>query len=176
MGKKKHTGKTGTAALQILTESGVPYELLEYDADAHSARGFALDTAQKLGLEASSIFKTLIATVFGAGDSTRHPDIQVVAVVPANCTLNLKRLAAAAHGKKAEMMPRDKAQILTGYVAGGISPLGLKTPLPIFIDERARQQGAILVSAGKRGNSVRVSPEDLGRLCRATFADLADPL
>lgn len=176
MGKKKHTAKTGTAALQILSEAGVEFELLEYDADAHSARGFALDTAQKLALDPAEIFKTLLATVHGGSESTRHADHPVIAVVPANCTLNLKRLAAAAGGKKAEMMPRDKAQILTGYVAGGISPLGTKTPLPVFIDERAKLQTTILVSAGKRGNSVRISPEKLAELCRGQFADLADPL
>lgn len=174
MGKKNHS--TGTAALQILEASGVDFELLEYDADAHSARGFALDTAQKLGLDAGHIFKTLVATVEGLHPGERHPDGEVIAVVPANCTLNLKRLAAAAGGKRAEMMERAKAQVLTGYVAGGISPLGTKTPLPVFVDASAQGLEWMLVSAGKRGHSARLRPADFVEVAHATYADLADPL
>lgn len=175
MSKKKadHTSHAATAALQVLNDHEIDYQLVEYDADAHSARGFALDAAKKLNLPPDSIFKTLVATITGTASSATH-DAPVIAVVPANCTLNLKRLAKAASGKRAHMLPRDKAQLLTGYVAGGISPLGTKTPLPVYCDERALNHETMLVSAGKRGMSVRISALDLVDLTDGTFVDIAD--
>lgn len=174
MGRKQEQGST--PALRIVGESGVDFQVVAYDADAHSAKGFALDAAAKLGCEAETIFKTLVAVVEGVHPDSRHPDVEAIAVVPANCTLNLKRLAGAAGGKRARMLERSKAQLLTGYVAGGISPLGTKTPLPVFIDERAIVLDTMIVSAGKRGVSISIAPEDLANLCQALFADIADPL
>lgn len=172
----KKTASSPTPALQILQDNQVEYELIEYDADAHSPRGFALDTAQKLGIESAWVYKTLVTIVSGLHPEGRHTDGPVIAVVPANCTLNLKRLAAAAGGKHAQMMDRAKAQVLTGYVAGGISPLGTKTPLPVFLDEQALALEYMLVSGGKRGHSVKLNPADLAELTQAAIADIADPL
>lgn len=170
MGKKA----LGTKALQVLQKSGVAFRLIEYAADSHSAHGFALDTAEKLHIDPTQVYKTLVVSVAGMHHGGRHQDGEVMALVPADCVLNLKRLAAAAGGKRAQMVEPNKAQLLTGYVTGGISPLGSKTTLPVFIDQRARAHQVILVSAGKRGNSAEINPTDLAQLTGATFADLAD--
>ncbi len=164
MAKKKR--QQGTHALQVLEAAGAQYELIEYEHSEHQDHGYALDTAKVLGLDPATIFKTLITLIDG------NP---VCAVVPATGMLNLKSLAKAAGGKRAEMMEPAKAQKLTGYVTGGISPLGQRTRVPTFIDSSAQDHEKILVSGGKRTLSVSIAPTVLATLSGATFSSISDP-
>lgn len=155
--------KGATRALQVLNRAGVDYELIEYEHSEQMDGGYALDTSRVLGIDPRMIFKTLLATVDGR---------PVVAVVPASGRLSLKALARAAAGKSAAMVAPHDAEKLTGYVRGGISPLGQMRQLPTWIDASAEQLERIVVSAGKRTMSVAVSPADLAGLTRARFAPI----
>lgn len=157
-------GRAATAALQALQDAKIDFAPVEYEHSASMEHGFALDIAEVLGLDPATIFKTLVAFVDGR---------PVCAVVPATSHLALKALAAVVGGKHAEMAAPKKAQHLTGYVVGGISPLGQRTQLPVNIDDSALEQGAILVSGGKRNLSVRVAPRDLAGVVGAEFASIA---
>ncbi|QOQ38727.1 Cys-tRNA(Pro) deacylase [Trueperella pecoris] len=162
MGKKKQAG--ATRALQALDRAGVVYQLIEYEHSERMENGYALDTSQVLGIDPRLIFKTLIAKV----DSSA-----VVAVVPASGRLNLKSLAKAAGGKSAAMMEPAQAEKLTGYVTGGISPLGQMRQLPTYIDSSAKQLEKMIVSAGKRTLSASLRPADLASLTGAIFVPIA---
>ena len=120
---------SGTPALHAAQAAGLEYALVEVQHSEHQEGGYALDTARVLERDPSTIFKTLMAKVDGD---------PVCAVVPASGMLNLKALARAVGGKKACMMQAQDAERLTGYVTGGISPLGQRTSSPIVIDESAR--------------------------------------
>lgn len=165
MAKKKQRTAQGTHALQVLEAAGVQYEVIEYEHSEHQDKGYALDTAKVLGRDPATIFKTLMALVDGK---------PTCAVIPATNMLNLKSLAKAAGGKKAEMMAPDKAEKLTGYVTGGISPLGQRRASPTFIDEFALELSEIVVSGGKRTLSIAIEPETLAKVAKAQFAPLAD--
>jgi Cys-tRNA(Pro)/Cys-tRNA(Cys) deacylase len=153
-----------TPALQAADRAGVPYELLEYShrADADS---YGLEAAAALGVAPELIFKTLVTRVDGRR--------LVVALVPVNRELDLKALAAAVGGKRAEMAPVTEAERVTGYVAGGISPLGQRKRLPTVLDEGATALDRLCVSAGRRGLQIRLRPTDLIALTGATLARLA---
>ncbi|MEM9612922.1 MAG: Cys-tRNA(Pro) deacylase [Actinomycetota bacterium] len=152
-----------TPAVKLLEKRRVGHRVLTYD---HEPDGTAYgdEAVEALGLDAASVFKTLVATVDGA---------HVVAVVPVADKLDLKALARAAKGKKAAMADAGDAERLTGYVVGGISPLGQRKRLPTFIDTSAQTQEHIHVSAGKRGVEIAVAPADLASLANATFAPIA---
>ena len=111
-----------------------------------------MEAAQALSLPVERVFKTLLALV---------DDAPVVAMVPVAHQLDLKCLARAHGGKKAQMCPADKAQRLTGYVLGGISPLGQKKRLPLYLDSSAAEQAEIYMSAGRRGLEIAMAPRDL---------------
>ena len=162
---KKKRAQSGTHALQALEKAGVAYKLHEYAHSDHMDHGYAIDSAQVLGFELGEVFKTLMANVDGK---------PACAVVPADAMLNLKSLAKAAGGKRAEMMAPDAAERLTGYVTGGISPLGQRKAVPTFIDASAEGLEQMLVSGGKRTLSVELAPADLAALTHATFAPIAD--
>lgn len=153
--------KDGTPALKILRESGVEYEVIEYEHSASMEHGYALDTVSVLGLDPDVVFKTLLVEVDGS---------PAVGVVPASGRLSLKAIAKALGGKAATMMDPAKAEKLTGYVTGGISPLGQRNRYPTVIDESSRVHDRICISGGKRTLSVLVSPTDLAALCSARFA------
>ena len=152
-----------TAALAVLASQQVPHTVRAYDHDPGTS-SYGLEAAAKLGMDPDRVFKTLVAAVDG-----RH----VVAVVPVSCQVNLKALARAAGGKHAEMADPADAVRITGYIVGGISPLGQKRQLPTVIDETAMMWDTVLVSAGKRGLDVELAPADLARLTAATLADIA---
>lgn len=165
MSEKKHAAG-GTPAINTLEKAGIHFEELEYEHAEHMEHGYALDSAEVMGLDPATVFKTLMTTVDGK---------PVVAVVPATGMLNLKSLAKAAGGKKAAMMAPEDAERRTGYVTGGISPLGQKIASPTFIDESARELDTMLVSGGKRTLSVRVKPDDLVKIVpKGAFAAIAD--
>lgn len=159
-GAKGGGGATpATAALQRL---GLAFTTHAYEHDpAHSSYG--LEAAEALGVQPERVFKTLIAAVDGR---------LAVGIVPVSSTLDLKALATALGGKKAEMADQREAERKTGYVAGGISPIGQKTRLPIVIDESARLWPSVFVSGGRRGFELELTAEDLARATDARWAPI----
>ena len=137
----------------------------QYDHDP-SHNSYGLEAVEALGQDPKKVFKTLLFCLNGVAKDL------AVAVIPVDQKLNLKLAAKAAKGKKAEMANPEIAQTTTGYVVGGISPLGQKKALPTFIHSSAEPQETICVSAGKRGLEIELAPSDLAKLTRAQFVDL----
>ena len=131
---------------------------------AERGLSFGMEAAQALGVDPRQVFKTLVADVDGA---------LTVAVVPVDGQLDLKALAAARSGKRAAMADPAAAERATGYVVGGISPLGQRKRLPTVVDASALDHATVLVSAGRRGVDVELAPTDLVRLTGATTAPIA---
>lgn len=156
----------GTPATDALTRAGVAFVLHPYDHDP-DATGYGDEAASALGVDPLRIFKTLVVDVGAA-----RP-VLAVGVVPVAGQLSLKHFAAAVGSKKAAMADKGLVARSTGYVLGGVSPLGQRTPLPTVIDETAQLWDTIFVSAGKRGLQVELSADDLARVIGATFADIA---
>ena len=155
----------GTLALDALARAGVEHEVLTYEIDpALTDLGYGRAAAAALGQDAASVFKTLVAMVDGK---------PVVAVVPVTTSVSLKALAVAAGGKRAEMAEPSVAERLTGYVVGGISPLGQRKPLPTVIDESIVLLERMYVSGGRRGLEIGLAPDDLVRLTDAVVAAIA---
>lgn len=154
---------SGTPATLALTKAKVAHTVHEYQHDP-AQRNFGDESVAELGLDAARTFKTLIA------DLTGGTSPQVCAVVPVSGQLDLKALAQAAGAKKAVMTPPAVAERLTGYLVGGISPIGQKKALPIWIDSSALDHPTIWVSGGRRGLSVELAAEDLALLIGADFA------
>ncbi|WP_138735064.1 Cys-tRNA(Pro) deacylase [Modestobacter excelsi] len=154
-----------TPAVRTLDHARVGYSLHEYDpADGAEGHGYGGVAVAALGADPAQVFKTLIAQVDGR---------LTVAVVPVSGQLDLKALAAAAGGRKAAMADPAAAERSSGYVRGGISPLGQRKALPTVVDESALGFATVLVSAGRRGLQVELDPADLVRLTRATTAAIA---
>ena len=160
----KKPAPSGTPALVALAAAGVAHTAHPYEHDPASDVGYGLEAAQALGVPPEQVFKTLMTSVDGA---------LTVAVVPVTGKLDLKALAHAAGGKKAVMAERAAAERATGYVVGGISPLGQKSPHPTVVDETVWLFDTVLVSGGRRGLDVELAPADLVRLTDATIADIA---
>jgi Cys-tRNA(Pro)/Cys-tRNA(Cys) deacylase len=154
---------TGTPATALLAREGIVHVLHPYTHDPR-AEAFGDEAASILAIEPQRIFKTLIAAV----DATL-----ACGVVPVAGRLDLKAFAAALGGKRAELADPQAAQRATGYVLGGISPLGQKTRLPVVIDESALLYDTVYVSAGKRGLQVELAPDDLVRLCQGRTAAIS---
>jgi Cys-tRNA(Pro)/Cys-tRNA(Cys) deacylase len=164
---RRQRAGAGTPATQVLARDGAPHTLRAYDHDPTAReRGlsFGMEAALALGLEPAQVFKTLLADVDGR---------LVVAVVPVDRSLDLKALAAAVRGKRAVMAEPADAERATGYVVGGISPLGQRRPLPTVVDASALEWPTMLVSAGRRGLDVELAPADLVRLTSAVTAPVA---
>lgn len=153
-----------TPATTLLVKRGIAHTIHAYEHDP-KAESYGLEAVDALGLEPSAVFKTLVAEVDGR---------LTVGVVPVTGQLSLKALAAAVRGKRAVMADPAAAQRATGYVLGGISPLGHRSRLPVVIDASAKEAGAtIYCSAGRRGLEVELAPEDLITLTGATVAPIA---
>ena len=158
----------GTPATRLLEREGVVHTVHSYEADT-SAGSYGEAAAAALGVEPERMFKTLLAVVsYGDG-----PGRLVCGVVPVAGTLDLKALAGAVGGKRGAMAEPAAAERSTGYVVGGISPLGQRTRLPTVVDESAQLYDTVVVSAGRRGLSVELAPADLVRLTSAVMADVA---
>jgi Cys-tRNA(Pro)/Cys-tRNA(Cys) deacylase len=153
---------TGTPATALLAREKVSYTLHPYRHDPR-ADGFGEEAAAALGVSPERIFKTLIGLVDGR---------LACAVVPVAGRLDLKAFAAALGGKRAELAEPAAAARATGYVVGGISPLGQRSRLPVVVDESAAAFESVYVSAGKRGLQVELAPSDLLRLTGATAASI----
>ena len=162
MSTKKNGGK-GTPATVAATRAGITFTLHPYEAAAGD-ESYGEAAADALGVPHERLFKTLVTEV--DGDLT-------VAVVPVSATLDLKALATAAGGKRAAMADPVHAERVTGYVRGGISPLGQRRRLPTVLDASASGFATIYVSAGRRGLQVELAPGDLIRLTGAATAGIA---
>ena len=164
---RKHTKEQGsgsTRAIHALTAAGVPFTIHEYEHDP-AARAFGEETVEKLGIDPTQAFKTLMVRLEPTGEF-------VIGCVPALAHLSMKLIARAAGAKHAEMAEPALAQRRTGYVVGGISPLGQTTRHRTFIDESCLDHEAVVVSGGRRGLSVELSPLDLAELVGAEVVPL----
>jgi Cys-tRNA(Pro)/Cys-tRNA(Cys) deacylase len=153
-----------TPAIKLLERTGTEHRVVTYDHDPRS-ESYGTEAAEALGLDPSRVFKTLLATVDGAET--------VVAVVPVARRLDLKALARAAGAKKAAMADPGDAERLTGYVVGGISPLGQRKRLRTFVDATASDLDQLHVSGGRRGVEIALAPDALSTLLAASFHPLA---
>ncbi|MEU1474893.1 Cys-tRNA(Pro) deacylase [Streptomyces sp. NPDC001668] len=158
--KKQQSG--GTPATVALTTAGVPFTVHAYDHDP-SHPSYGEEAAEAMGVSPDRVFKTLVADVDGA---------LTVAVVPVAGSLDLKALATAVGGKRAAMADPALAERTTGYVRGGISPLGQRKRLPTVLDASASAHDTICVSAGRRGLEVELAPKDLAGLTNAVLAPI----
>ncbi|ACQ79699.1 ybaK/ebsC protein [Beutenbergia cavernae DSM 12333] len=154
-----------TPALAALAAAGVAHVVREYAHDPRFAGSYAAEAAQALDVPADRVLKTLVAEATPGG--------LVVAVLPGDATLDLKALAQALGAKRAAMADPAAAERSTGYVRGGISPLGQRTRLVTAVDASVLAHDTVLVSAGRRGLDVELAPADLVRLTAAVVAPLA---
>ena len=152
-----------TPAIVAAQRAGIPYGVHEYSHDP-GATSYGLEAAEKLGVDPALVFKTLVAAVDGR---------LVVALVPVERSLDLKGLAAALGGKRAGMADVAAAERATGYVAGGISPLGQRRALPTVVDVSLPGCERVFVSAGRRGLEIELAPADVVRLLDARSAPIA---
>jgi len=159
-GKHEHASTPATAAL---TQAGIAHTLHPYEHDPASDLGYGLEAAAAIGAKPEQVFKTLCAYVDG------HLS---VGVVPVSGMLDLKALATALGGKKAQMAPPADAERSSGYVVGGISPIGQRKKLPTVIDESALLFDTVYVSGGRRGLDIGLTPADLAAVTQAVFAPI----
>ncbi len=158
-----------TPAIRVLHEAGFDYRVHAFEnALSTGDHGFGRAAADALGVDERRVFKTLLVAVHGG--AVRH----AVGIVPVSESLSLKAMAAALGSKRVEMLDAPTAERLTGYVVGGISPLGQKTRLFTVVDGSAFDHETIFVSAGKRGLDVEVTPKDLVQILEATSAAITD--
>ncbi len=152
-----------TPAINTAKKHKVIYQVHEYNHDATS-ESYGDEAAQKLDISTSRVFKTLVVSIDNKA--------LVVAVIPVSMMLSMKLIAKAYAGKKATMALKNDVERSTGYVLGGVSPLGQRKSLSTFIDSSAKQFDTIFVSAGKRGLEIELSPQDLTQLTQAELADI----
>ncbi|MDQ7991392.1 MAG: Cys-tRNA(Pro) deacylase [Propionicimonas sp.] len=157
---------SATPATAALEAAGIEYVLHPYDHDPAN-RHFGEEAAAALGVDPLQIFKTLVVEAAGTRPSL------AVAVVPVASQLDLKAMASALGAKKVELADPAAAARSSGYVVGGISPIGQKAALPTVIDEAAELFDTVYVSAGKRGLQVELAPAELARVTGARFSDIA---
>jgi Cys-tRNA(Pro)/Cys-tRNA(Cys) deacylase len=157
--------RAATPAIAAVEAAGVAYTLHPYDVDP-SQDDYGVAVAHALGADSGRVYKTLVAKLDGS-------DL-VCAVIPVERRLDLKALARAVGARQAALADRTEAERRTGYVRGGISPLGQRQQLAVVLDESAIPQPTLYVSAGKRGLQLELAPGDLVRLTRAQVAAVAD--
>ncbi len=155
-----------TPAIETAKRAGIHFQIHSYPHDSNAA-SYGEEAANALQLDPRRVFKTLLVALDGT------PGNLAVALVPVSGELDLKALAPLLRSKRVSMADAEAAQRATGYVLGGISPLGQKKRLPMVIDDSAREQLSIFVSAGRRGLEIELSAADLARLTRAQFAAIA---
>lgn len=161
MSKREKVQKTN--AMRELDRAGIPYEVREFE-ETDVSRGVGMRIAEQLGEDPDSSLKTLVC-VAPSGD-------HVVCCIPVACEVDLKKAAAAAGEKSLSLMPIKDLEAVTGYVRGGCTPIGMKKPFPALIDETAQLYDEVGVSGGRRGLSIRLSPDDLVAFLGATLADI----
>ena len=155
--------KGGTRATDQLARLGLPHRVHRYEHDPRHP-SYGQEASEALGVPPERVFKTLVADVDGN---------LTVAVVPVSGTLDLRALATAVGGKKAEMAEPAAAERATGYVTGGITSLGLRRPLPVVVDASALEYETVFCSAGQRGVQIELAPADLVRAAGAKIAPVS---
>nr|CAA6800266.1 MAG: Cys-tRNA(Pro) deacylase YbaK [uncultured Thiotrichaceae bacterium] len=154
-----------TPAINLLKKSAIPFHIHEYKHDPQSG-AYGLEAIEALQLEPVRVFKTLLVMLDG------NARCLGVAIIPAAEKLDLKAVAKAMGAKKAEMADPAQAERMTGYLVGGISPLGQKRLLPTIVDESALRFDSVFVSGGRRGLEIELEPEGLVKLCKAHVASV----
>ncbi|ABE73930.1 Cys-tRNA(Pro) deacylase [Psychrobacter cryohalolentis] len=160
-----------TPAINLAKQRGLDYRLHEYIHDSNAA-SFGLEAAEKLGVDVTQVFKTLVVLT--------DTDVLAVAILPVDKTLNFKKMAKALSVnkmlacKKVQMADPKQVERSTGYVLGGVSPLGQKKRLPTVIDESAQTHSTIYVSGGRRGLEIELPPAQLATTLTARFASITD--
>lgn len=154
-----------TPAVTLLTKRKVEFDILEYQHDS-ACQAYGLEAVEKLSLPASQVFKTLVTEL----DNGKL----AVALIPVAERLSLKKMAKACGVKKAAMAEPAKVTAATGYIMGGVSPLGQKRKLTTVIDDSAGQYPVCYVSGGRRGLEIGISPNDLRAMCNATLASITE--
>ena len=152
-----------TPAINLAKKSNIAHIVHEYLHDA-SAASYGVEASEKLGIEAGRVFKTLVVSL------DNHD--MAVGVIPVSSMLSMKSIAKAAKSKKAKMAKQSDVERSTGYVLGGVSPLGQKRRLKTFVDISANHFDTIFISAGRRGLEIELSPNDLLQLVHGQFAEL----
>lgn len=154
-----------TNAMRALDQLKLEYEALSYPCSGDEVLG-GIEVAELIGESASVVYKTLVT----------HSDNKdfVVAVIPSDEHLSLKKLAKASGHKKIEMIPVVKIESLTGYIRGGCSPIKMKKFFPTFISDKAMNKPYIIISAGKRGAQIKIAPANLQKVIKYQFADISD--
>ncbi len=160
---KRQRSRGGTPATVALDAAGVAFTLRPYDHDPRGATGYGVEAAQALGVDPARVLKTLMTAVDGR---------LTTAIVPVSGQLDLKALARALHAARATMAEVAAAERATGYVAGGISPLGQRRAHPTVLDSSALAFPTVLVSAGRRGLDLELDPADLVSLTSAVIAPI----
>ena len=154
-----------TPAIDLVKKKKINHTIHEYTHDANTAGSYGQEAAYKMGVAADQVFKTLVVML----DNKEL----VVAVIPVSAMLSMKHIAKAAKMKKAVMANKQDVERSTGYVLGGVSPLGQKKRLRTFIDRSAEMFTTVFVSAGKRGLEIELTPFDLAQLLSAHFSELS---
>ncbi len=156
-----------TPAIETLKKANIQFTLHEYSHDPQAA-SYGEEAANCLDVEAQRVFKTLLVS----GNSNDNSKDLAVSIVPVTHQLDLKAVAKAIKVKKTSMADASAAQKATGYILGGISPLGQKKRLPFTIDSSAIDYETVFISGGKRGLEIEIAPEDLIALCNAKISDI----
>lgn len=162
---KKVSEPPMTPAINLAKKHRLDYQLHEYTHDAQAA-SFGLEAAEKLGVDAAQVFKTLVVS--------SDAGALAVAILPVDKTLNFKKMAKALSCKKVQMADSKLVERTTGYVLGGVSPLGQKKRLPTMIDCSAQTQSTVYVSGGRRGLEIELPPHQLATTLNAHFAAITD--
>jgi Cys-tRNA(Pro)/Cys-tRNA(Cys) deacylase len=149
-----------TNAVRILDQQKINYELVEYTVDESDLSANHL--AETAGIPIDEVYKTLVLE----GDKTGH----FICIVPGGEEIDLKKAAVTSANKKVAMIKVKELEPLTGYIRGGCSPLGMKKPFPVYLDESAFNFDLIYISAGVRGMQIKLSPANLIKVCRAQVA------
>lgn len=152
-----------TPAINMAKKAKIAFEIHSYDHDP-SISSYGLEAAEKMGVPSERVFKTLVVTIDAKG--------MAVAVIPVSSMLSMKQIAKAAGGKRAEMADGADVERSSGYILGGVSPLGQKKRLRTFIDASAKNFSTIFVSAGRRGLEIELSPDDLADMTNGEWVAL----
>ncbi len=152
-----------TPAVNYLKKQNCEHKILKYEHDP-ACTNYGHEAAEKLGLEKSRVFKTLLVEL--------NPKELAVGIIPVDCTMSLKEVSKALKVKSAKMADKDEAQKVTGYLLGGISPFGQKKRLKTILDMSALDFDTIYVSGGRRGLDIEVKPEDIVKLLSAVVFNI----